>query len=82
MAEDDEEEFGQEASNFICRDFYVDDGLNAVPTVEEAIDLVDKSRVMCSRAGLKLHTEELLFIISLHIWKKFEFSFINKNEII
>ena len=28
MAEDSIEEFGQEVVNFICRDFYVDDGLN------------------------------------------------------
>ena len=55
MAEDSIEEFGQEVVNFICRDFYVDDGLKSVPTVEEAINLVDKSRAMCDRAGLRLH---------------------------
>lgn len=55
MAEDSENEYGQEDVNFICRDFYVDDGLKSLQTVEEAIDLVDKSRAMCSRAGLRLH---------------------------
>ena len=44
-----------EAVSFICRDFYVDDGLKSLQTLEETIDLVDKSRAMCSRAGLRLH---------------------------
>lgn len=55
MAEDGEEEFGQEAANVIRRDFYVDDGLKSVSGPKEAIDLIDKSRQMCSKVGLKLH---------------------------
>ena len=35
-ADDGEDEFGTEAANFIRNDFYVDDGLKSVPTVQEA----------------------------------------------
>ena len=55
MSEDLAVEFGQEAANFIYRDFYVDDGLKSVSTVTEAIDLVDNTRNMCNKAGLRLH---------------------------
>lgn len=55
IARDFESEIGSEAANFLCRDFYVDDGLKSLPSVQEAIDLIDKSKLMCSRAGLRLH---------------------------
>ena len=55
MAEDNRERFGPEAANFICRDFYVDDGLKSVSTVKEAIDLIDNSKEMCKGGGLRLH---------------------------
>ncbi|KAL9966153.1 hypothetical protein ACROYT_G024179 [Oculina patagonica] len=54
-ADDGEDEFGKEAAEFIRRDFYVDDGLKSVPTVEEAVTLIKASQGICAKAGLKLH---------------------------
>ena len=54
-ADDGEVEFGKEAAEFIRRDFYVDDGLKSVPTVEEAVTLIKASQGICAKAGLKLH---------------------------
>ena len=53
-ADDGEAEYGKEAAEFIRRDFYVDDGLKSVPTVEEAVTLIKVSQGICARAGLKL----------------------------
>ena len=39
-AADGEEEFGENAAEFVHRNFYVDDGLASRPTTKEAIDLV------------------------------------------
>ena len=55
IAIDNEIEFGAVVADFIKRDFYVDDGLKSVPTVEDAIELIDKSRKMCSKGGIRLH---------------------------
>ena len=46
-ATDGEEEFGENAAEFLHRNFYVDDGLASRATAKEAIDLV--------AANLKLH---------------------------
>ena len=54
-ADDGEKEFGEEASAFIRRDFYVDDGVKSVPTVDEAVTLIKASQGICEKAGLKLH---------------------------
>ena len=54
-ADDGEFEFGEAAANFVCNNFYVDDGLISVSSVKEAIDLLQNSRDLCARAGLKLH---------------------------
>ena len=54
-ADDGEEEFGTEAAEFIRNDFYVDDGLTSVPTVDEAVELMKASQKICAKAGLKLH---------------------------
>ena len=54
-ADDGQAEFGEEAAEFIRRDFYVDDGLRSVPTVEKAVTLVKASQGICAKAGLKLH---------------------------
>ena len=39
-ADDGEFEFGEAAANFVCNNFYVDDGLISVFSVREAIDLL------------------------------------------
>ena len=52
---DAEFEFGEAAANFVRNNFYIDDGLVSVPSVKEAIDLLQSSRNLCANAGLKLH---------------------------
>ena len=54
-ADDGEQDFGTEAAAFVRNDFYVDDGLKSVPTVEKAIALIKASQGICTQAGLKLH---------------------------
>lgn len=54
-ADDGEKEFGEEAAEFIRQDFYVDDGLKSVPTVERAVTLIKASQGICAKAGLRLH---------------------------
>ena len=55
VASDNEEEYGSVVANFLRRDFYVDDGLKSLPTVEDAIEMLDKSKEMCAKGGLRLH---------------------------
>ena len=54
-ATDGKEEFGQNAAEFVHRNFYVDDGLASRPTAKEAIDLVAATQAMLATANLKLH---------------------------
>ena len=55
VAQDFREEFGKEPAVFICRNFYVDDGLKSVSNIDEAITLIGKSQTMCAKCGLRLH---------------------------
>ena len=55
IAEDYKDEFGPEAAEFIRRDFYVDDGLKSVSDVDEAKSLIDNTKSMCAKGGLRLH---------------------------
>ncbi|XP_027004017.2 uncharacterized protein LOC113643787 [Tachysurus fulvidraco] len=43
------------ASEFVEKNFYVDDGLISVPTVQEAKDLILQTQQLCKVAGLHLH---------------------------
>ncbi|KAI3375602.1 hypothetical protein L3Q82_003922 [Scortum barcoo] len=43
------------ASTFVKKNFYVDDGLVSVPSVEEAKKLIAESQELCKRGGLRLH---------------------------
>lgn len=43
------------ASAFVEKNFYVDDGLISVPSVEEAKELIAEARELCKRGGLRLH---------------------------
>lgn len=54
-ADDGEEEFGHAANDFVCNDFYVDDGLTSCSNPDEAIDLVMNTQTMLATANLKLH---------------------------
>ncbi|XP_053398928.1 uncharacterized protein LOC128556932 [Mercenaria mercenaria] len=55
LASENEVEFGSDVTSFIHRDFYVDDGLKSFPTAKEAVSLIDKSKELCSKGGLRLH---------------------------
>ncbi len=54
-ADDNEKTFGPEPAEFLRRDFYVDDGLKSVPSVEEAVALIQSTKKMCQRGGFNLH---------------------------
>lgn len=43
------------ASAFIEKNFYVDDGLTSVPSIEEAKKLIVEAQDLCKRGGLRLH---------------------------
>ena len=54
-ADDGEVECGTDAADFVKHDFYMDDGLTSVATVKQAISLIERSRPLCAKAGLRLH---------------------------
>ena len=54
-ANDNEKDLEAEAVNFIRRDFYVDDGLTSVESVQDAVTLSRNTKEMCRRGGFKLH---------------------------
>lgn len=55
VANNNRDEFGDIASEFLQHDFYVDDGLKSVGTEEEAIKIIHSSREMCRKSGIRLH---------------------------
>ena len=46
---------GKEAADFVRKDFYVDDGLKSVATVERAKSLISSTRLLCQKGGFYLH---------------------------
>lgn len=54
-ADDFEEECGNDAADFVRHDFYVGDGLKSVPSVEQAIDLIENIKPFCKKGGFNLH---------------------------
>ena len=54
-AEDGRAQFGDKVADFLRKNFYVDDGLTSVPTVPEAIKLIEDSQALCTSAKLRLH---------------------------
>ena len=50
-----EEEFGEEAKKFVCRNFYVDDGLVSTATPQQAVTLVTNAQAMLAKSNLRLH---------------------------
>jgi len=54
-ANDNERETGSRAANFLREDFYVDDGLKSVPSVDKAVQLIKDTKEMCKRRGFRLH---------------------------
>ena len=55
IADDYEEECGHAAASFVRENFYVDDGLLSVLTVEQAKDVIKSTKDMCSKGGITLH---------------------------
>lgn len=54
-AETGRAKFGDKAADFLCRNFYVDDGLTSVPAISEAIELIEDSQALCASVKLRLH---------------------------
>ena len=51
-----EPEFGSDVKKFVSSDFYVDDGLTSTPTVELAVDLMQRTQLALQQNGhLRLH---------------------------
>lgn len=44
-----------DVKHFVMRDFYVDDGLKSLPTVEAAISLLKNTQDVLSKSNLRLH---------------------------
>ena len=55
IASDYEDQYDSEAANFMKNNFYVDDGLNLVPTPEAATSLVKTTKKLCEKGGFRLH---------------------------
>ena len=50
-----DETCGSAVADFIRRNFYVDDGLKAVPPVEQAKELIKNTKSLCQKGGFRLH---------------------------
>ena len=55
LASDYEVEFGSDVKEFIHNDFYVDDGMTSVATVNDAVDLVQRTIGLCAKGNLQVH---------------------------
>ena len=55
LAMDHAAECGEDVKNFIHRDFYVDDGLKSMATVQDVVQLITRTRLLCEKGGLRLH---------------------------
>lgn len=52
---DTQPDYDSEVKGFVDRDFYVDDGLKSLPTVEAAISLLQRSQDILANSNLRLH---------------------------
>ena len=55
IAIDHKDKYSTDVVNFLCKHFYVDDGIYSVGTVQEAIQLVNAARELCTVGNLRLH---------------------------
>ena len=46
---------GKEAADFVRKDFYVDEGLKSVASVEQAKSLISSTKSLCQKGGFRLH---------------------------
>ena len=49
------EKYGDQATTFLQREFYVDDGLKSFATSEEAIKTITEAQAICASRNLRLH---------------------------
>ena len=54
-ADDGGEAYGIDVKKFICKDFYVDDGLTSQPSDGDAINLVKGAQAVLATSNLRLH---------------------------
>ncbi|XP_013416153.1 uncharacterized protein LOC106177802 [Lingula anatina] len=54
-AQEGQQKYGKDARQFVENDFYCDDGLLAVPTVDKAIDILKQTKDMLAVSNLRLH---------------------------
>lgn len=62
ITSDDESALGKDVADFLRKDFYVDDGLKSVSSVEEAVEIINRSQTMCMNGGLRLSTSFVVII--------------------
>ena len=55
VASDYEDQCGTQAADFVRNNFYVDDGLRSVSTLEEAASLVKTTKTLYGKGGFNLH---------------------------
>ena len=67
-AVDSEEEYGMEAEKFICRNFYVNEGLTSLSYTQGATDLVKSAQATLATANLRLH---ILISTSVEVMEAF-----------
>lgn len=54
-AEAGQKDFGEDAKQFVIRDFYMDDGLKSLASPEDAISLLKRTQEMLACSNLRLH---------------------------
>lgn len=54
-AQQGEEQYGVDVRHFIERDFYVDDAVKSVSTVQQAVHLLKRTQNMLAASNLRLH---------------------------
>ncbi|XP_069103769.1 uncharacterized protein [Argopecten irradians] len=50
-----ENTFGGDVTDFVTKNFYVDDGLTSVPTAQEAVSLLNRTKEALSTGNIRLH---------------------------
>lgn len=48
-------DFDIDVKQFVTRDFYIDDGLKSLPTVDMAVTLLQKTPDILAKSSLRLH---------------------------
>ena len=54
LADKHRKDFGDSVSDFVCRDFYVDDGLKSVECASTAVEIIQGAQQLCKKGGIRL----------------------------